>query len=123
MRDGRRKNVPCLAMFQFYNATMGSKVFYKLLMATVANNHVLCIDSHRTKTPEEQVSLGRSKAAVRRRSAASLGRPPKVRKQRTMFNVGVICPSKEKQAEDVSYVLFSLEKKHEHIRCARNVPS
>ncbi|KAF2886073.1 hypothetical protein ILUMI_20099, partial [Ignelater luminosus] len=55
-----------------------------------------------TKTPflpfviqvaEGLVSLGRSKAAVKSRSATSLGRPPKVKKQKTTFNVGDHLPS------------------------------
>ncbi|KAF2885362.1 hypothetical protein ILUMI_20831 [Ignelater luminosus] len=73
------------------------KVFCKLLMVAVANAHVLYNDLHWTQTAflpfliqaaEGLVSLGRSKAAVKRSSAASLGRPPKVKKRKTMFNVG-----------------------------------
>ncbi|KAF2886074.1 hypothetical protein ILUMI_20100 [Ignelater luminosus] len=127
MKDGPRKDVPCPAMLQFYNANMGGidltdqlvglydfdrksgkwwkKVFYRLLIVAVANAHVLYNDLHRTKTPflpfviqvaEELVSLGRSKAAVKSRSATSLGRPPKVKKRKTTVNVGDHLPSQGK---------------------------
>ncbi|KAF2888752.1 hypothetical protein ILUMI_17421 [Ignelater luminosus] len=119
MKDGTRKDVPCPAMLQFYNANMGGvdltdqivglydfdqkfgkwwkKEFYKLLMIAVAKTLVFYNDLHRTKTPllpfliqvaEKLVSLTRSKAAVKRRSATSLERPPKVKKRKTMFNIG-----------------------------------
>ncbi|KAF2905851.1 hypothetical protein ILUMI_00323 [Ignelater luminosus] len=126
MKDGTRKDQTSQIKLLGYMALIENlpsgekKVFYKLLV-TIANAHVLHNDLHTTKTPflpflirvaKGLVSLGRSKAAVKRRSATSLGRPPKIKKSRT----GILCPAKKIHAEDVSDVLLSSERKYGPIR-------
>ncbi|KAF2902268.1 hypothetical protein ILUMI_03917 [Ignelater luminosus] len=58
------------------------------------------------------VLLGRSKAAVKKRSVTSLVRSPKIKKRRTMFNVGDHLSIQEKHAGYVADVLLSSERKH-----------
>ncbi|KAF2891183.1 hypothetical protein ILUMI_14990 [Ignelater luminosus] len=98
MKDGTRKDVPCPAMLQFYNANMGgvdltdqivglydfdrkSGKWWKKVTKTLFLPFIM-------QVAKGLVSLGRSKAAIKRRSATSLERPPKVKKRKPMFNVG-----------------------------------
>lgn len=116
MKDGTKKEFSSPTMLKFYNEHMGGvdltdqyvglydfdrrsnkwwkKVFYKLLMMSVRNAHILHDDVRRTKTSflpflitvaEDLITLGRSNANVKRKSAKSLGRPSKKPK---LQNVG-----------------------------------
>ncbi|KAF2893768.1 hypothetical protein ILUMI_12406 [Ignelater luminosus] len=87
MKDGTRRNVPCPAMLQFYNANMSGVDLTNQIVGL--HDFDRRSGGKRTKTQflpfliqvaEGLVSLGRNKAAVKRRSATSPGRPPKVKK-------------------------------------------
>lgn len=78
------------------------KVFYKLLMAAVTNSWILYsqLQSTRKKTPlltylvplaEQLISLGRSKAKLKRKISGHVGRHSK--KPKTMMNVGDHLPT------------------------------